>query len=222
MAQLESLEWTVRILKDYEGKEKSVRFGHLGFSTVKDSAAWINLNPMAIKFSYFVDVYYLCLLVSRDLNGSSSVSDYYTKVQTVQKLDLGTTQEMKALEAFKPAIQSLFTEAGQGMCRKNNSAFSRFPKYSSWKSNVDKISYSISNVASGMNNQIDMNVHSSITVNPIQKLAVSLLTQSLQKYTPWLTKSYETFIEAGLSSERAWCLTTKLGECVLNSTRIQI
>ena len=70
---------------------------------------------MAIKFGYFVAVYYLCMLVSQDLNGSGSVSDYYTKVQTVQKLDLGTTQEMEALEAFKSAIPSLFTEAGQGM-----------------------------------------------------------------------------------------------------------
>jgi len=91
MARLESLERTVRVLMDYEGKEKIVWFGHLCFSTVQDSAAWINLNPMSIKFGYFVDVYYLCLLVSRDLNGSGSVTDYYTKVQTVQKLDLGTT-----------------------------------------------------------------------------------------------------------------------------------
>ena len=111
------------------------------------------------------------------------------------------------------------------MYGKNDSVFSRFPKYSAWKSNVDMISYSISNVDSGMNNQIDINVHSSTTVNPILKLSVSLSTQFLQKYISWLTKSYKTSIEAGLSSESAWCLATKLGECVfrtLQESSIQI
>ena len=38
MAHLESLERTIYVLKDYEGKEKSAHFGHLGCSTVHDSA----------------------------------------------------------------------------------------------------------------------------------------------------------------------------------------
>ena len=54
-----------------------------------DLEIWVsNLNPMGIKFGYFVNVYYLCLGVSRDLNGEGLVADYYTKVQTVQKLEL--------------------------------------------------------------------------------------------------------------------------------------
>jgi len=119
----------------------------------------------------------------------------------VQKLDLRTTQEMEALEAFKSAVPSLFTDSGQGMYGNNDSAFSQFPKYKTWKANSDKISYSISNIASGLNNHIDMKIQSSYPVNPILKLTVSLSTQFLQKYIYWLANSYDSSIEAGLSNE---------------------
>ena len=60
-------------------------------------------------------------------------------------------------------------------------------------------------------------VSRSTSVNPILKLALSISTQFLQKFISWFTQSYETIIKAGLSSQQAWCLTTKLGECVFRT-----
>ena len=49
------------------------------------------------------------------------------------------------------------------------------------------------------------------------KLAVSLSSTFLQKFISWITKSYEESIKAGFHDDKAWCLTTKLGECVFRT-----
>ena len=138
-------------------------------------------------------------------------------MQTAKRLGLDNAQKFEALTAFKSAIPGLFSDGGKGMYRKNESAFSRFPKSSDWKENCDRISSSISTVYAGLNRQIDMIISISSPVNHLFKLAVSLSSTFLQKFITWITKSYEEAIKAGFRDDTAWCLTTKLGECVIRT-----
>jgi len=112
-------------LKGTDTGEKIVRFGGLGFTSISDSGAWLDKNPEGIKFGDFIDVYNLCTLVARAINGES---DYGQKMQTVKKLGLSNTQEFEALYVFQSPIPDLFTNDGKGMYGGNESAFSRFPK----------------------------------------------------------------------------------------------
>ena len=170
--RIDSLEHTVRIIKDgYDGSDKSVRFGSLGFCTVQDSSAWVETNLEALKFRYFKDIYALCILVAREVNGKK---DCFKKMQAVQKLDLVNPWEGAALAAFESAIPGLFTESGKGVYVKNESAFSHFPKAETWKNNYHRISHTVTTVGAGLNLQINMHVPGSSTGNRLLKFAVSL------------------------------------------------
>ena len=63
-------------MKGTDTGEKIVRFGGLDFTTISDSGAWLDKNPEGIKFGYFIDVYNLCTLAARAINGES---DCHTK-----------------------------------------------------------------------------------------------------------------------------------------------
>ena len=212
--RLEALESTIRLLKGTDTGDKIVRFGGLGFSTISDSCIWLDKNPEGIQFGFFIDVYNLCTLVSRAISGEK---DYGMKMQTVKKLGLSNTQEFEALSAFQSPIPDLFTDGKAGLYGKNESAFPRFPKSKDWKTKIDRISTSINTVCHGLNTQIDMHISPHSDVNRLFKLAISLSSAFLQKFITWLTKSYEEAIEAGFKDEKAWCLTTKLGECVFRT-----
>ena len=176
-------------------------------------------EPQSSEMRVFIDVYALCILVTREVNGEK---DFFKKMQAVQKLDLANPQEGAALAAFKSAIPGLFTDSGKGMYGKNESAFSHFPNAKNWKNNCDWISHTVTTVGAGLNLQINMNIPGSSPVNKLLKLAVSLSCAFLQKFISWITKSYDDSIEAGLPVESAWGLTTKLVECVfrmLNESR---
>ena len=72
--RLKSLERTIRLLKGTNTGEKIVCFGGLGFTTISDFGTWLDKNPEGIKFGYFIDVYNLCTLVARAINGKSDYS----------------------------------------------------------------------------------------------------------------------------------------------------
>ena len=105
--RLNYLEGTIRLLKAMDAGEQTVRFGGLRFSTISDSMAWLDKNPDSTKFGYFTDVYNLCILVARDINGET---DYCQKIQTAKKPGIDNTQEFEALTAFKSAIPDLFSD----------------------------------------------------------------------------------------------------------------
>ena len=63
------MERTVRLLKGSDTGEKIVRFGGLGVTTISDSGIWLDANPEGIQFGFFIDVYNLCTLVARAING---------------------------------------------------------------------------------------------------------------------------------------------------------
>ena len=79
--RLGALEGTIRLLEGADAGKQVVPFSGLGFSTIADSMAWLDQNPDSIKFGYFIDVYNLCLLVDRDINGET---DYCQKMQTAK------------------------------------------------------------------------------------------------------------------------------------------
>ena len=143
----------------------------MGITTIQDSLAWLDKNPEAIKFGNFIDIYNLCILVVKEVNGET---DYCKKMQqTVQKLGLGNPQEVEALLAFQSTIPDLFADGGKGVYGKNKSAFSPFPKLKYWKANCGRFSSTISMVCFGpQQSQIDMHVLSSSPVNCLLKLAV--------------------------------------------------
>ena len=62
-----------------------------------------------------------------------------------------------------------------------------------------------------------MLIFSNSQANRLFKLAVSLSSSFLQKFITWITKSYEESIRAGFKDDKAWCITTKLGECVFRT-----
>ena len=191
-----------------------MRFGSLNVSTFQDTGAWIALNPDAMKWGYLVNVYTICLLVEKVANGER---DYYKKMQTVQKLELGSPREAEALVALSAPVPNLFTDSGKGMFGKKEFAFSQFPTFASFKAQTDRITRAITTVGSGMNNQIDMNVPSGSHIHRLLKLAVSLSCAFLKKYITWLTKSTEESLGAGLGAGPSWCLSTRLGESVFRT-----
>ena len=128
--RITALEIDLSTRPSLEGNEKIVGFGSLNVSTIQDTEAWIVINPDAMKWGYLTDVYTIYFMVSKVVHGES---DYYKKMQTVQKLDLGSPREAKALAALSAPIPSLFTDSGKGMFGKRDSAFSQFPTFASFK-----------------------------------------------------------------------------------------
>ena len=199
-----ALEIDLSTRPSLEGKEKNVRFGSLNVSTIQDTEAWINLKPDAMKWGYLLDVYTICLLFEKLVNGER---DYYKKMQTVQKIELGSPREAEALVALSAPVPSLFTDSGKGMFGKKDSAFSQFPTFASFKAQTDRINRAITTVGSGVNNQIDMNVPTGSHIHRLLKLAVSLSCAFIQKYITWLTQSTEESLAAGLGAGPSWCLS---------------
>ena len=177
--RLDSLDGTIRLLKGADSGEQNIQFGGLGFVTISDSLLWLDKNPNGIKFSYFIDVYNLCTLVSRAiLMGKQVIAK---RCKWPRNWASTIPRSLKHPD--------LFTDSGKGMYGKNKSAFSFFPKSSDWKENCDRISASISTVCSGLNCQIDMTISISSPVHWLFKLAVSLSSTFLKKFISWITKS---------------------------------
>jgi len=194
--------------------DTKVSFGSLNVRTVQDTEAWLTLNPSGLNFGSFLDVFSFAQLVGALMHGNK---DAHKVMQTVNKLGLASPREADAIFALTYPVPPLFTDCGQGMYGEKESAFSKFPTFSSFKLQSDRLSRAITTVGTGMNNHIDMTVLSGSPMHGLLKLAVSLSGAFLEKYIAWLVKSTEESLRAGLGEGPSWCLSTRLGECVFRT-----
>ena len=107
-----------------------VKFGALGFKELNDAQSYVSNTVGAMNFGLFVDIYVVCILVTKEIDGEI---DFLKKLENVTKLNLNSLREATGMAAFSSPIPDLFTKAGGGLYGKNESAFSRYPSFQKWK-----------------------------------------------------------------------------------------
>ena len=119
------------LLKIKSDKDSSiVKFGALGFKDMSDAEVYVMSTEGAMNFGLFVDIYVVCILVTKEIDGES---DFLKKLENVTKLNLNSLREATGMAAFSSPVPDLFTKAGGGLYGQNESAFSRYPSYQKWK-----------------------------------------------------------------------------------------
>ena len=187
-----------------------VKFGALGFKELADAEAYITRVPGAMNFGLFVDIYVVCILVTKEIDGEI---DFLKKLENVTKLNLNSLREATGMAAFSSPIPDLFTKAGGGLYGKNESAFSRYPSYQKWKeSGKETIPEKLTSVKEGLLKAVTDYVPTDSPAHAIMTLSVSESCANLRAFCDFLTQTVESLESYGMPTQKAWNLGTRLGE----------
>jgi hypothetical protein len=191
-----------------------VRFGALGFRQLADAQAYVSSSPGALNYGLIVDIYTICLLVTKEIDGEEN---FLTKLEKVAKLKLASPCEATVLSAFSSPIPELFTDAGHGIYGKNESAFSKYTTFKKWKEGVEIIKETITVVKEGLTKAIEGYISPASPAHSVMVLSVTEACSNLKDFCEWMTSTSESLETYGMSATQSWYLTTRLGEAYFRS-----
>ena len=212
--KLSSLE--KELFKMKSDKDTSiVKFGALGFKELSDAEAYVLSTEGAMNFGLFVDIYVVCILVTKEIDGES---DFLKKLENVTKLNLNSLREATGMAAFSSPVPDLFTKAGGGLYGKNESAFSRYPSYQKWKeAGKETIPEKLTSVKERLLKAVNDYVPTTSPAHAIMTLSVSEPCANLRAFCDFLTQTVESIESYGMPTQKAWNLGTRLGEAYFRS-----
>ena len=192
-----------------------VKFGALGFKELSEAEAYVVSTEGAMHFGLFVDIYVICILVTKEIDGES---DFLKKLENVTKLNLNSLHEATGMAAFSSPVPDLFTKAGGGLYGKNESAFSHYPSYQKWKeSGKETIPEKLTSVKEGLLKAVNDYVPTKSPAHAVMTLSASESCANLRAFCDFLTQTVESLESYGMPTQKAWNLGTRLGEAYFRS-----
>ena len=192
-----------------------VKFGASAFKELSDAEQYVLSTPGAMNFGLFVDIYVVCILVTKEIDGKI---DFLKKLENVTKLNLNSLREATGMAAFSSPVPDLFTKAGGGLYGKNESAFSRYPTFQKWKeSGKETIPEKLTTVKEGLLKAVTDYVTTDSPAHAVMTLSISESCANLRSFCEFLTQTVESLESYGMTTQKAWNLGTRLGEAYFRS-----
>jgi hypothetical protein len=213
-ATIESLSEAVnsmRLGEVAQSPKSEVKFGALHFRNMDDASSFVSAKPGTKHFGLYVDIYTVCGHVLFDMQGRTG---YLSNLESIKKLNIGTVREALSMTAFVNPIPDLFHESGKGLVGINDSRFSKFKTWEEWKNRGKDV---IPTKLVGVEYQLTQHVDTYITdpsLNALYKLSITTSCAALTSFVNWLTKNTEELIQNDMKADKAWRLSTRLGDKV--------
>mmetsp|Transcript_23876 Transcript_23876/g.36281 ORF Transcript_23876/g.36281 Transcript_23876/m.36281 type:complete len:245 (-) Transcript_23876:1437-2171(-) len=166
-----------------------VKFGSLGFHNQEDASAYVTKTPGAENFDLITDIYHFNMLMQKEMHGDG---EFLKQLKTVRKLGLRSTHEAISLTSFLAPIPILFHDPDKGLPSRDESAFSRFKKITTWEEADERLKASIQTVRSGLEEAINLEILTTSPAHTICLLSVSNTMSNLEGLCTLLTLALDS------------------------------
>jgi hypothetical protein len=106
----------------------SIKFAGLGFDSLQQASAWLEINIPTIHAGLIVDPHTVFEHIYAEENGD----DFFKNSERVHKLQILTLQQGYAITGFQQAMPKYFSSAGTRVVRDHASFFNKIPTWAEW------------------------------------------------------------------------------------------
>jgi hypothetical protein len=201
-------------------RKEGISFEGLTFGSRGDLRAWIVTNLPDLPFGAFVDFFSLLQQVDFDRNSGEDTAETMLKGLKLRKdLSLSTNGDILALVSLRNSVPTLFSR-GSASTGKDKSRFNAFPSFSSWKSLdyldsfTDQVQSNLEDAASAIKTDIEFRLPPGSVASLLASTCLSKSREFTEGFVRFITTTYEQLTFAKFTKNKAWALTTALGERV--------
>ena len=150
----------------------------------------------------------MSLLVANEIGGQT---DFLNQLEHISKLKLSTVRDSIALLAFSAPAPSLFTDPGSGFFGREESAFSKFKTWKTWKENgKELIQEKVAIVKIGLMEAVKSYVDKESPAHPKMMLSIVESCSALHALCDFVSSETESLEGFGMPMDKAFRLTTRL------------
>lgn len=199
-------------------RDKSVKFGGMGFRTIQDCQGWINDNFSCLRYGLFMDPLLMLDRICGDDEGGTRHNQFKTW-EARTKLKISTGAEQAALQAISCKRPHLFHTGKTAMVsERNKSKLNQLLTFSAWKSGGEGVRNYVVKQMNVLYGTITNEIDYALGYDPVYAKAHSLAVRSLNDTITFLTQMmnfvdtiYEKLLnQSKFTMEQAWSLTTQI------------
>ena len=214
--RLEKMESEMKMLKSIND-ESSVKYGGLGFTSQRDSDAWIEANFPSDEYGLLMDFNLVLEHVYTQMAGQKIL----TNLGQIHKMKLSNNNQAVALTSFETRIPKVFCGESRsvGVVRDGDSYFKSIKSWDDWNTPNDgyrdQIKRELTVFEIGHKETMEAELES---LSVFHTLCSKSLTDSVgwgHKLIKFIDDTYREYSRARYSSKKAWHVATKLGVALM-------
>ena len=214
----ESIEKDLKMLKTLADNE-AIRFGSLGFKTLRECIDWLKAHSPELEFGHLVDAHIVLEYLFRDIE--TGASDFLQSQLLLAKNKLANAHEGCTITSFERSIPRLFLKSGRiRLIKHDESYFDTMPKYEDWKTSEtgyrDFLVEALKTYKSTHIQFLRSELSTSSTMYQLAYESVLFSVGWLEDLVRYIYETYKEYTETRLNAKKAWSITTRLARALLN------